>query len=291
VRIVSLLPAATETLFALGLGSAVVGVTHECDHPDAGRALPRVTRPTLELGGLDGGEVEARVAEAAGAGRLLYEIDAAAILKLRPDVVVAQDVCGVCAVPADQALAQLTGVPIIRQHPHTLDEVLDGIQELGAACGADATALVRSLRERIAAAAATAAGRPLVRGVFLEWLDPPYPAGHWTPDLLRLAGVEDPLAQPGRPSRAIGWKDVAAAEPQMLILAPCGFDLPRARAEVVRQADQLAALGAGPVLVFDGSSFFNRPGPRLVESLEVLTAGVASIMPPFERRNTGWRDG
>ena len=291
MRIVSLLPGATETLFALGLGGRVVGVTHECDHPAAARELPRVTRPLLDLHGLDGAGIEAAVAEAAAAGRPLYEVDGARIRQLRPDLVVAQDVCRVCAVPAEQALVELPGVRVLRQHPHTLADVLDGMAELARVCGVEESGLLQRLRQRIDSAAAAAAARPRVRGVFLEWLDPPYPAGHWTPDLLRLAGIDDPLARPGRPSAPVGWEAVAAARPELLLLAPCGFDLDRARGEAERRSRALEAVGARRMAVFDGSSFFNRPGPRLVRSLEMLCEEAASIMPAVEGRSTGWRDG
>jgi iron complex transport system substrate-binding protein len=279
VRIVSLLPGATETLFALGVGDSVVGVTHECDHPAEARALPSVTRPTLDLAGLDGGEVEARVAAAAVSGQHLYEVDMALLRRLAADLVVAQDLCRVCAVPAEQVLPELDGARVVRQHPHSLEDVLGGMAELASACGVDAEPLVGGLRARIAAAASRASRRRTVRGVFLEWLDPPYPAGHWTPDLLGLACIEDPLARPGRPSQAIDWDTVKAARPELVLVAPCGFDLEQARKEADRQAAQLSALGAAGIAVFDGSRYFNRPGPRLVESLEMLVGEAASIMP------------
>jgi iron complex transport system substrate-binding protein len=271
VRIVSLLPGATETLFALGLGDHVVAVTHECDHPAAARRLPRVTRPTLALDGLDGGAIDAAVAGAAAAGRELYAVDAAAIRELRPDLVVAQDMCEVCAVPAGQVEHELAGIPVLRQHQHSLSDVLRGIDELARACGARAGPLLAALEARIESVAEAAAGRPRRRGVFLEWLDPPYPAGHWTPDLLRLAGIEDPLAVPGRPSAPVSWAAVRAAAPELLLLAPCGFTAERARAEAERMAAEVAATGAARVRVFDGSALFNRPGPRLVDSLELLS--------------------
>jgi iron complex transport system substrate-binding protein len=279
VRIVSLLPGATETLFALGVGDSVVGVTHECDHPAAARERPSVTRPTLELEGLKGGEVEARVAAAAASGQPLYELDVGRLRRLAPDLVVAQDVCRVCAVPAEQVIQELDGCRVLRQHPHSLEDVLVGMAELASASGVDSEPLVGGLRARIAAAASAASRRRAVRGVFLEWLDPPYPAGHWTPDLLRLAGIEDPLARPGRPSLAVDWDMVKAARPEVVLVAPCGFDLEQVRKETDRQAAQLRALGADRLVVFDGSSYFNRPGPRLVESLEMLVREAASIMP------------
>jgi len=272
VRIVSLLPSATETLFALGLGDQVVAVTHECDFPPEAAARPIVTRSALRLGEQDSGRIELAVAEAATAGRSLYEIDLHAILALEPDLVVAQDICRVCAVDAQEVAPGLGGVPMLRQHPPSLADVLADIKELAAACGADASPLLASLRGRLEAAAAQVRGRPRVRGVFLEWIDPPYPAGHWTPDLLALAGIEDPLARPGLPSVAASWDQVAAAHPELLVLAPCGFDRGRALAEAALVQDHLAAVGADRVVVLDGSAYFNRPGPRLVDSLELLIA-------------------
>jgi iron complex transport system substrate-binding protein len=272
VRIVSLLPSATEALFALGLGAQVVAVTHECDFPPEATLLPIVTRSTLALGGLESGGIDVAVSLAAAEGRSLYSIDTAAILALRPDLVVAQDICNVCAVTADQVADDLAGIRMIRQHPHTLADVFTDIEDLAVACGADPAPLMSRLRIRIEAAAQEAGERAPVRGVFLEWIDPPYRAGHWTPDLLALAGIDDPLARPGVPSVAVSWADVAAARPDLLILAPCGFSLDRAKAEAVLAQAQINAVGAASVVVLDGSAYFNRPGPRLVDSLEQLVA-------------------
>ncbi|HEX6348812.1 MAG TPA: cobalamin-binding protein [Candidatus Dormibacteraeota bacterium] len=274
MRIVSLLPSATEALFALGLGEQLVAVTHECDYPPEAAALPIVTRSSLALAGRDSGAIEAEVAKAAAEGRSLYEVDTAAIRALEPDLVVTQDVCRVCAVPSSQVEAELVGMRIIRQHPHSLADVLADIEELAAAAGADSAPVTRDLRARLDRAAAAARARPRVRGVFLEWLDPPYAAGHWTPDLLDLAGIDDPLARPGVPSVAGSWDEVVAARPQVLVLAPCGFDRTRALEEAARVQDQVDRVGARQVAVLDGSAYFNRPGPRLVDSLEVLVATV-----------------
>jgi len=272
MRIVSLLPSATEALFALGLGDSLVAVTHECDFPPEAALLPTVTRSTLRLEDRPSDAIEAAVSLAAAEGQSLYDVDAGAIRELEPDVVVAQDVCHVCAVPADQVVPDLPGIRVIRQHPHTLEDVLIDIQDLAAACGTDATSLMASLRSRIQAAARAGRRLPSVRGVFLEWLNPPYPAGHWTPDLLALAGIEDPLARPGVPSTPTSWAEVAAAHPELLVLAPCGFGRDRAEAEAALVVDQIDAVGARRVVVLDGSAYFNRPGPRLVDSLEQLVA-------------------
>lgn len=272
MRIVSLLPSATESLFALGLGGSVIAVTHECDYPPEASSLPIVTRSTLQLHDRDSGGIETAVSEAAMAGRSLYFVDTQAIEDLKPDLVVAQDVCRVCAVSADQVAVDLAGIRMIRQHPHSLQDVLADIVALASACGVDATPLMSRLTARIEAARRTCHGRPPVRGVFLEWLDPPYPAGHWTPDLLALAGIDDPLSRPGEPSVAISWADVADARPELLVLAPCGFDQQRALAEAELVRADIESVGANRVVILDGSAYFNRPGPRLVDSLELLVA-------------------
>jgi len=272
MRIVSLLPSATETLFALGLGDQVVAVTHECDYPPEAASLPIVTRSTLQLSGKESGAIDAAVSLAAMEGRSLYSVDTGAILALEPDLVVAQDICDVCAIPADQVAEDLAGIRMIRQHPHSLEDVLNDIEQLAEACGADPAPLMKTLRLRIESAAQRARALPAVRGVFLEWIDPPYRAGHWTPDLLELAGIEDPLARPGIPSVAMEWSDVAAVRPELLILAPCGFDRARAQAEAGAARDRIDSVGAKRVVVLDGSAYFNRPGPRLVDSLELLIA-------------------
>jgi iron complex transport system substrate-binding protein len=272
VRIVSLLPSATEALFALGLGDQVVAVTHECDFPPEAALLPIVTHSTLALENEASESIEAAVALAAAEGRSLYFVDTEAILALHPDLVVAQDICRVCAVTADQVAEDLAGVRMIRQHPHTLAGVFADIEELAAACGADAAPLMTNLHSRIDAASHQVRDRATIRGVFLEWIDPPYRAGHWTPDLLELARIEDPLARPGIPSVAMSWADVAAARPELLILAPCGFTQDRARAEAALAETDINSVGADRVVILDGSAYFNRPGPRLVDSLEQLVA-------------------
>ena len=276
LRIVSLLPSATETLFALGLGDSVVARTHECDWPPEAQSVPVVTRSTLDLEGQASEGIEDEVARAAREGRSLYEVDTDAILRLDPDLVVAQDICDVCAIPAGQVEDDLGGVRMIRQHPHSLIDVLADIAELAAACDADAETLLADLRRRVESASGKASALPRVRGVFLEWIDPPYPAGHWTPDLLSLAGIDDPLARPGVPSKALSWDTVRQARPDVLIVAPCGFDKARAEREAAAARNLLDSVGAARTIVLDGSAYFNRPGPRLVDSLELLVASRAT---------------
>lgn len=281
MRIVSLLPSATEALFALGLGDQVVAVTHECDHPPEAAGLPVVTRSTLQLEGRDSGGIEGAVAQAALQDRSLYEVDTDAIKQLDPDLVVVQDICDVCAIPAGQVADELAGIPMIRQHPHSLAEALEDIRELGEACAADPEPLLLGLRRRIEAASRRAAELPRTRGVFLEWIEPPYPAGHWTPDLLALAGIDDPLARPGVPSKAVSWDEVRRAHPLLLVIAPCGFGADRALREAEAARDRIASIAAQRVVVLDGSAYFNRPGPRLVDSLEVLVAARATAQADF----------
>jgi iron complex transport system substrate-binding protein len=237
-----------------------------------------VTRSTLDLHSRTSAEIEDAVALAARDGRALYEVDTGAILRLEPDLVVAQDICDVCAIPADQVADDLRGVRMIRQHPHSLEDVLLDIEELAGACGADASPLMSRLRGRIESASKQASRLPRVRGVFLEWIDPPYRAGHWTPDLLLLAGIDDPLARPGVPSIALSWDDVRAAQPELLILAPCGFGQSRAQQEANALGPEIESTRAGRVVVLDGSAYFNRPGPRLVDSLEVLVAARSGTL-------------
>jgi iron complex transport system substrate-binding protein len=272
MRIVSLLPSATESLFALGIGDQVVAVTHECDYPPEAATLPMVTKSTMNFVGRDSAQIDEAVALAARDGRSLYEVDTDAILRLDPDLVVAQDICDVCAVPAGQVAGDLGGIRMIRQHAHSLADVLADIEELADACNADSRPLMSALRRRIEAASLDAAQLPRVRGVFLEWIDPPYRAGHWTPDLLSLAGIDDPLARAGVPSAAISWDAVRRAAPALLILAPCGFNRARAQQEADRVRHEIESTGAEMVVVLDGAAYFNRPGPRLVDSLELLVA-------------------
>ena len=278
MRVVSLLPAATETLFALGMGPSVVGVTHACDFPEAALELPRVTRPLIPVGlGLDGGRIDEIVSGAAARGEAIYGIDFDLIRELEPDLVVAQDVCDVCAVPGDRVERGLPDIAVLRQHPHTLDDVLATIGELAAAVGARfaGTLLVDSIRGRLEAVREAAATRPRVRGVFLEWLDPPYPAGHWTPELIDIAGVDDSLARYGRPSVALSWQQVTAAAPELLVLAPCGMGEAEAEHEAARMRAQIDATEAASVVVLDGNAYFSRPGPRLADSVERLTAAMS----------------
>ena len=279
MRIVSLLPAATETACALGLAEHLVGVSHECDGPPPVPGLPRLTRPALP-GGLPAAEIDRRVREAARAGRPLYALDTTLLRRLRPDLVLTQSLCGVCAVDAEAVRAALagTGARVLELAPRRLADVLEAVRAVGEAAGvaARADAFVAELRRRIEAVrrhAARAARRPRV--VFLEWLDPPYAAGHWNPELVTLAGGREVLGEAGLPSRRVTWDEIAAAAPDVVLIACCGMAPAEAAPELERLARDprwraLPAVRAGRVHLLDGARLFTRPGPGLVQGLERL---------------------
>lgn len=275
MRIVSLVPHATELLFALGAGEEIVAVTHECDYPPAAEDLPRVTADTLPPG-LTTGEIDAAVRERTLAGESIYALDHAAVRELEPDLIVTQALCPVCAVSYDE-VAELAGeLPseprVIALDPHTLGEALGDIRTLAEATGRrdEGVELVARCAGRIdhVRVAVRTAHRPRVAAV--EWLDPVFVAGHWTPQLIELAGGEDVLGFAGEPSQELSWEALAAAQPEVVIAMPCGYDAARALAEAEAHREQLRALTGARVVAVDAAAYFSRPGPRLVEGLELL---------------------
>lgn len=279
MRIVSLLPSATEILFAIGAGDDVVGVTFECDEPAHARASRTVVSTTTLPPGLAPGEIDRAVRERLAAGEDLYTLDAGALRGLQPDVVVTQDLCAVCAVDVsevDEALDHLgCSAEVVTLDPMTFEDVLASIEHLGEVTGtqAEAGALVAGLRRRLAAVAGAVDGREPVRVTVLEWTDPPFRAGHWIPDMVALAGGTPGLAIPGQRSSAVTWEDVAASEPQVIVVAPCGFRTDGA-AELACDLVDRDLLPAGvPVWAVDADAAFVRPGPRLVDGIETL-AGI-----------------
>ncbi|HTA14638.1 MAG TPA: cobalamin-binding protein [Solirubrobacteraceae bacterium] len=275
VRIVSLVPHATELLFALGLGSEVVAVTHECDYPPEAQTVARVTRDVLP-GGLSAAEIDAAVRERTLRGEAIYELDEQAIADLTPDLIVTQALCPVCAVSYTEVSELAERLPcrpgVVSLDPHTLGETLNDVHTLADATGRvrQATELAQNVRERIDRIERAVRGRRRPRVVALEWLDPVYIAGHWTPELIDLAGGEDLLGTPGGPSVTVTWEAVIAARPEVVVVMPCGYDAPRAHSEALSYASDLAALEAAQVVAVDASAYFSRPGPRLIDGLELL---------------------
>jgi iron complex transport system substrate-binding protein len=263
-------------LFALGLGNDVIAVTHECDYPEAARELPRVTRDALPEG-LSSAEIDAAVKERTLAGESIYELDTELLRDLRPDLIVTQALCSVCAVSFDdvrQIAEEIETRPkVISLDPRTLGEVLGDARTLAQATDRKdaAVELVRSASARIdRVRLATRGVRRRPRVAALEWLDPPFAAGHWTPQLIEYAGGEDVLGFPGERSEERTWDEVRLAHPDVVIVMPCGFDAELAYREAEMHRDQLASIGAGEVVAVDGSAYFSRPGPRIVDGLELL---------------------
>jgi iron complex transport system substrate-binding protein len=282
-RIASLLPSATEIVRALGLEDALVAVSHSCDFAGRIESLPRVTRTRVPHGA-PSHEIDAVVRDCLHRGESLYQLDEALLESLRPDLIVTQALCEVCAVgPAEveRAVPGLSSHPrIVTLEPRTLEEVFGAIEAVGAAVDRSETAaaLVKDLRRRVEVVrtrSAALARRPRV--AFLEWADPPICGGHWNPELVELAGGRDGLGRRGEPSRRIAWEDVVAWQPEVMVLACCGFDEARGRREldVLRLRPGFGGLPCareGRIYVMDGVRLFSRPGPSLVESLEGLAA-------------------
>ncbi len=281
MRVCSLLPSATEIVFALGWEHTLVGVTHECDYPPAAAHLPAVTRTNIPAG-LSSHDIDAAVSATLETTGSLYELDVARLEQLQPDVILSQRLCEVCAVSAgrvEDAIASLPSHPqVVNLEPHSLDDILETIRTVGRLLGCDARAetVITGLRRRLDAVASRIRGLPgRPRVLCLEWVDPPYCGGHWMPELVALAGGRDDLARPGVPSRRIAWRDVQDFAPEVIVLTCCGFPLERceAEADLLRRYDGFADLPAarsGRVFATDGSAYFSRPGPRIVDSLEIL---------------------
>jgi len=275
VRIVSLLPSATEILFALGRGDDVVGVTFECDHPSEARSRRIVSTSALPEG-LTPGAIDALVRERLARGEDLYHLDRGALASIGPDLIVTQDLCGVCAVDVSEvedALVHLgCQARVLTLDPMRLDEVIASVGTLGAATGreAAATELVSSLRARLAALAERLDGARSRPVLVLEWTDPPFSAGHWVPDMVAAAGGAEVLGRPGERSEAVTWDRVQASGPEVAIVAPCGFRLDGA----LRLGQELVGGGALPpgveVWAVDADAYVVRPGPRVVEGCEML---------------------
>jgi iron complex transport system substrate-binding protein len=275
VRLVSLLPSATEIVYALGLGEQLVGVTFECDEPAAARSDKTVVVGGRDTRGMTAGEIDSYVREQLAAGGDLYTLHAQALAALRPDLILTQDLCRVCALPSAQVEDALDYLgcqaAVLSLDPHSLAEVLDSIQAVGTRTGVPerAARLVSELQARLGRIAARVAGRARPRVAVVEWTDPPYNAGHWIPDLVSAAGGQPVAARPGEASVPTTWQAIAAAEPDYIVVAPCGYHL----AGAVDQARSVAPHFPGvPVWAIDADGIVVRPGPRLVDGVEAIAA-------------------
>ena len=279
MRVVSLLPAATEIVAALGAGDWLVGVSHECDWPPEVRKLPRVTRSSLDAS-LSSAAIDGRMAAAKREGVAPVTIDRDTLARLAPDVILGQSVCDVCAVDvgAQHAAPLLAALPsrprVVTLHAHDLAGVFDDITKVGVALdlAGEAEELVAGLRYRLRGIATHHAQRTThPRVLVIEWIDPPYVAGHWVPELVAAAGGVDVGARPGDRSVTRAWRDLRALAPEVVVVALCGFDVPRARREVAAVTDPDARALLASAGFLDGNAYTSRPGPRLVEAVELLT--------------------
>lgn len=284
MKICSFLPSATEILFALGMGEDVVGVTFECDYPAAAAGKAVVVRSAMQSG-LTPREIDEVVRETAAAGGSLYFVDWALLEELSPDLIVAQDLCRVCAISTPSLardLSQLAMPPwVITLSPHSLADVLGDIETVGEVVGRqdEARRLAMALRARMRRVRekVQAANRRRARVLCVEWLDPLYQGGHWIPEMVALAGGEAVLATAGEKSVRIAWEQVAAVDPEVIVLMPCGFHLEETVAqframELPPEWERLSAVRSGEVYAVDGTAYFSRPGPRLMDGLEILAA-------------------
>ena len=271
-RIVSLLPAATEIVYALGAGDDLVARSHECDYPADARRLPVVSRPALEFDGLSQGEIDTAVAARMHTGESLYVVDESLLHALAPDVILTQDLCQVCAPSGNElvrALRSLLRQPgVLYLTPRTLAEIDDNIRKVARVLGreAEANALISRNHARLERVRERTRGKARRRVTFLEWTDPPFCAGHWVPEMIEIAGGEDPLGRLGADSVRITWDEVRAYTPEVVIVAPCGYGL----AEAMRLAAIVPEIPGARVVPVDANAYFARPGPRYAEGVEVL---------------------
>lgn len=288
MRIASLLPSATEIVCALGLADALVGVSHECDYPaDVIADLPRLTRSAIPHG-LSSAEVDADVSARLRRGESLYTLDEPQLAALAPEVIITQELCDVCAVNFSQVqalAARLPGQPkVISLTPPNLDGIFEDVRSVADAVGASERGerLLTNLRTRLDAIAQSVRGLPRPRVFALEWLDPPFAAGHWVPEMIALAGGEEVLGRAGEKSFRVTWEQVAAAQPEVIVLIPCGYSREQTQAEWETMPkpklwNELPAARSGRVFALDANSYCSRPAPRVVEGIEALARVLHSV--------------
>jgi iron complex transport system substrate-binding protein len=289
-RIVSFLPAGTEIVHALGAGDELVGRSHECDYPADVTSLPVVSRPALDLGNLSPEAIDLAVSGRMASGDTLYRIDEGLLRDLRPDVILTQNLCRVCAPSGDEltrAVRKFSPQPeVLFLTPRTIDEIDDNIIAVGRAIDrvAEAEALVRSNQERLAEVRTAVVGAPLRRVVFMEWTDPLFCGGHWVPEMISAAGGEDPLGRPGEDSVRMEWHDVVNAMPEIIIVSPCGYQLGRS-AELARTIEPVPG---ATLYAVDANAYFARPGPRVAIGVELLAHLFHPHLVPWSRAERAW---
>ena len=282
MRICSLLSSATEVIASLGLSDELVGISHECDYPPSVRSIPIMVEPMIPPHGLASADIDRQVHQLVASGQRLYRLNDHLLRQAQPDLIVSQDLCHVCAVTPDQLHDALRSMPhqptVLTLNPGTVHDVIDDVVRIGDAAGrsAEGHRLAAHLRDRLEAVRTRVQGishRPRV--VCIEWLSPFYVAGHWVPEMVQLAGGQDVLAQPGGPSRVVTWDEISAAAPDVLIVMPCGFSVERTKTELFQLKQQPGQWRLSPALekhtyLVDASSYFSRPGPRLIDGIELL---------------------
>jgi iron complex transport system substrate-binding protein len=284
MRICSLLPSATEVIALLGLSDELVGISHECDYPPSVKRLPIMVEPMIAPDGLASVDIDRKVHQLVASGQRLYRLNDSLLRQAQPDLILSQDLCHVCAVTPDQLYDSISSMPrrphVLTLNPGTVQDVIDDVIRIGDAAGRpdEGHHLAAQLRDRLDAVHARVGDSPYrPRVVCIEWLSPLYIAGHWVPEMVQLAGGQDVLSTPGSPSRVATWEEILAATPDIFIIMPCGFSVERTYQELcqmIQQPDQwrLPSSLAEQTFLVDASSFFSRPGPRLIDGIELLAA-------------------
>jgi iron complex transport system substrate-binding protein len=296
LRIYSFIPSATEIVYALGLGDKLCGVTQECDYPSEARGKPVAIRSLIGTSSLGQDEIDHQVVDTMAHGHGLYSIDTALLRENKPDVVITQELCDVCSVSLRDVLSTISDLcescQVVSLKPRGLEGVLDDISTVGKACGAEhaADTLVRSLEARIESVRRGALSRAHPRVFCVEWFDPVFASGHWVPEMVGIAGGDDPFGTAGGDSRKVSWDRVVTLDPEVLILMPCGFDVRRTVQDIPLLSRRegwrsVAAVKRGMVFATNGSAYYSRPGPRLVDGLELMAMilhpeAFGSEMPP-----------